>query len=419
MDKRMYTGNFDTEKAAPEYLKYIDCEILNDLMAKIAKATGMGIAACDYTGRPMAGAIGYCDFCKCVQSNPESKRECEASTAIGEIQSETTHQPYVYVCPHGLMEVSIPINVKGKFMGGIVAGQIYCDDIPEDVNRVASLFPNEILCAQRYAAEMKNCTRMKFEDFKATATMIYAMLNEIFRSRAKLIPEDEELKKISEENEKLRDTIEILKTDYFRNMMTTSFLTGSLASVANEAAVEGAVKTNEMAGMLFEFIYEMSEHTDGNKFIWDEMRLIEQYLKLQQLRVDNLEFEIIVPEDIKLYRIPALLLYPIVEYSLYYGLLYKEDYKKMKIQVAEDREFLNVLIEDNGLGMKPEEVRALYPQITEEYKSGENDKSKRQLLEERLELLFIDEWKLTVKQRRGKGMKILLRYPVAFAKGDK
>ena len=119
MDKRMYTGNFDTEKAAPEYLKYIDCEILNDLMAKIAKATGMGIAACDYTGRPMAGAIGYCDFCKCVQSNPESKRACEASTAIGEIQSEND-TPAVCVC--------LPARADGGIYSHQRQGQIHGRD---------------------------------------------------------------------------------------------------------------------------------------------------------------------------------------------------------------------------------------------------------------------------------------------------
>jgi ligand-binding sensor protein len=87
----------DMDAKRPAYLRYVNIALLNDLMQKVADATGMGFAACDHTGRPVAGAIGYCEFCECVQTNEESQRSCEVSTAIGQIQSATIHKPYIYV----------------------------------------------------------------------------------------------------------------------------------------------------------------------------------------------------------------------------------------------------------------------------------------------------------------------------------
>ena len=181
------------EKKAPEYLKYIEIETLNDIMRKIKVATGLGLAACDFTGCPVAGAVGYCDFCRNVQGNVESKRACEASTAIGEIQAATMHKPYIYACPQGLLEVSIPIDVNGIFMGGVVAGQIYCEDIPESVNRVASMFPPGVVVRDKYPEEIQRCKKMNFNEFRSTAYMLYTLLTEYFKAKVSSASETTEM----------------------------------------------------------------------------------------------------------------------------------------------------------------------------------------------------------------------------------
>lgn len=402
----------------PEYLKYIDIRLLNDLMSKIATATGMGIAACDYTGVPVAGAEGYCKFCRCVQENVESRRSCEASTAIGEIQSATTHKPYIYVCPHGLLEVSIPINVNGKFMGGIVAGQVYCEDIPESVTKVASIFPSEVLCAEKYSEEMKNCTQMSFEEFNATAQMIYAMLTELFKATVTLEMDHGEVADIIEENRKLKAEIKELKSAGFNNIAGTSFLTSSLSSIANTAAIEGAVETNELIGILSEFVNELMSQKSDTNFLCDEMRIVEQYLELHKRKLDELEFEINIPEELKLYRIPLMFIYPIVEFSVYCELMYKPGKKDIKISVEEKGEQVLITVEDNGLGMKYEEVRALFPQIVEEYNLAEDNNNAIQTLKNRLDLIFGSEYEMGAAFDRGRGTKYVLKIPSSFAKGD-
>lgn len=401
-----------------EYLKYIDIELLNDIMLKITKATGMGIAACDYTGGPVAGAAGYCSFCKLVQENLESKRSCEASTAIGEIQSATTNKPYIYVCPQGLLEVSIPINVNGKFMGGVVAGQIYCENIPDNITRVSSIFPEEVLCADKYPEERKNCTRMTFEEFNSTAQMIYSMLTELFKAKVEANTDNFEVTNIVRENTELKEELKKIKDRNIQGLVEANFLLGALNSIANKAAIEGAVDTNETVGILSEIIEDMICLNGGKCFLCDEIRIIERYIKLQQLRVDDLEFEINIPEETKLYRIPSMIVFPLVEYSVYCGLLYKENKKKLTVDITEDEKYLKISISDNGLGIKYQEVKALYPEIVEEMSSFNRSDDGREAYKNRLELLFGGESEITVNMQKKKGTVITLNIPISFAKGD-
>ena len=139
---------------------------------------------------------------------------------------------------------------------------------------------------------------------------------------------------------------------------------------------------------------------------------------LQQQKIDDLEFEINIPENVKLYRVPTMLIYQIVEYSVNCGLLYKENVKKLVIEVTEDEEFLNISIVDNGLGMKFNEVKAMYPQIIEEYSVPGYKNNGIQMLRDRIKLLFGDECKLNISMHRGKGTYFMLCLPISFAKGD-
>ncbi len=411
-------GTEGLEDKKPEYLQYVDIEMLNNLMAKITEATGMGIAACDYTGVPVAGAIGYCEFCRCVQTNAESKRACEASTAIGEIQAATIGEPYIYVCPHGLMEVSIPINVNDKFMGGIVAGQILCDDIPEDVTRVASIFPDEVLCTNKYSEEMKKCTHMTFDEFVATAQMVYAVFTELFKTKINVGLDSDEVEDIIKENNELKHLINNLQAGRLIELTETDFFLGALSSIANKAAIEGAIGTNEMVGVLSEFVAEIATQTDGHSFLCDEVRIIDRYLLIKKQRLDNLEYKINIPEELLLYRIPTMLIFPIVNYSVNFGLLYKDSVRKLTINITEDEEFLNICIEDNGLGMKHNEVKVMYPHITEEYGILGNRSNVIQVIEDRMKLLFGEEGKICTNMHKGKGTCFMIHLPISYAKGD-
>ena len=87
---------------------------------------------------------------------------------------------------------------------------------------------------------------------------------------------------------------------------------------------------------------------------------LEKYVELQQLRFNHsFSFDLYVEEDAKTVRIYKLLLQPFIENSIIHG--FKEIVSggvlRVSIMLSEDRHMLHVIIEDNGSGMKPEQVK--------------------------------------------------------------
>lgn len=356
----------------PDFAQFLDIDMLQDIMQKIADATGMGIAAVDYCGNPTAGHCGYSEYCSRIQKDPERNRSCEASTGMGLIQAATKHKLHIYVCPFGQLEVSIPIIVDDTFMGGFVAGQIRCDDIPDSINRLELIFPQEVDCKKTFEEEHALTKKMSFEEFEATANMVSTLLSEI-------IERNIEVKRIQGEKTSGDDTEEIVKliTDHeiaYRSIkMNRHFIINCLSAICNVAAIENAVKTNEMAGTLIEFFWEMSLGDEEKIcFICDEIRAINYYVKLHQ---EMFEFEFIsdISDDLQLQAIPSRILYPIVEYCVFCGLKYKQEDRVLSIQINYQDDYVNVVISDNGLGLSYRELTALYPQIVEEYDYDSKD----------------------------------------------
>lgn len=91
----------------------------------------------------------------------------------------------------------------------------------------------------------------------------------------------------------------------------------------------------------------------------DELRLVNNYLSIQKLRMNRMNYELDVPAEMLGVRVPRLLVQPIVENAIIHG------FEKMPGQVtlrvigtiATDRYTLSV--EDNGAGMTEEELEAL------------------------------------------------------------
>lgn len=88
-----------------------------------------------------------------------------------------------------------------------------------------------------------------------------------------------------------------------------------------------------------------------------ELTFLEHYLKLQQLRFgERLSYEIRCPEELRSFRIPRLLLQPLIENAVIHGIEPCEHPCFCRISVSSEGEALRICIEDNGVGFDPEEL---------------------------------------------------------------
>lgn len=85
----------------------------------------------------------------------------------------------------------------------------------------------------------------------------------------------------------------------------------------------------------------------------DELKHVELYMEIQNLRLNNnIDFVIDCPKHLKDILIPKITLQPIVENSVFHGILNKEDKRgSIHIVCRDDDTYLSILIKDNGIGM--------------------------------------------------------------------
>lgn len=62
-------------------------------------------------------------FCKIIQSAPGGRGRCEASDAKGARKAREKGRPYIYRCHAGLIDIAVPLLIKGNFVGAILTGQ--------------------------------------------------------------------------------------------------------------------------------------------------------------------------------------------------------------------------------------------------------------------------------------------------------
>ncbi|MBO5208179.1 MAG: sensor histidine kinase [Lachnospiraceae bacterium] len=150
----------------------------------------------------------------------------------------------------------------------------------------------------------------------------------------------------------------------------------------------------------------------GQEFISikEEELHIRSYLEIQQVRYhDILDYEIAIDPQLYPYKILKLTLQPLVENALYHGIKYKRAKGKITISGSmiqeEGENKICLLVEDNGVGMEPEELERLQKEITRPCKETESGFGLANV-NERIRMNFGMEYGMTIMSKKGEGTKV-------------
>lgn len=144
------------------------------------------------------------------------------------------------------------------------------------------------------------------------------------------------------------------------------FLYNVLESIRMRCLIKGEQVTSEMIESLARLMRKSAEWGVDLITLEQEIEFVNDYLNLQKYRYgDEFNFKFRISKEYYSYKIPSLVLVTFVENSCVHGLNREGHSGTIFISVNEENSFLNIEIEDTGIGMEKEQVQKLEKLLNE------------------------------------------------------
>lgn len=186
-----------------------------------------------------------------------------------------------------------------------------------------------------------------------------------------------------------------------QNQINPHFLYNTLDCIRGMALEYGANDIEEMTKALSGmFRYSISRKEKNKALLEEEMANVNDYLRIQQYRFRN---KILVKENVepmaKKCCVPKLLMQPIVENAVFYGLEPKNGERNLTIDAYCTAKRLIIKVADNGIGMSVDKLKTINDALINGIRTKSNGKG-TQLgmanVNERIKMMYGDEFGLRV-----------------------
>lgn len=215
---------------------------------------------------------------------------------------------------------------------------------------------------------------------------------------------NEKVKKLIDENYKVRIREKEAEIMALNLQLNPHFLYNTM-NVINWMAIEAGQEniSNVIVNLCDMLIYSLKNKKDVMPFE-DDLKWLESYLSIMSNRFED-KFIVQFHIDPMTYKceVPKLFLQPFIENSIIHGFEYIESGGIIKITSRIDGYVIHFYIEDNGIGMKPEEI--------EEVMNTERSSIGVRNVDKRIKLLYGEGYGVQIKSQYGAGTKVLITIP--------
>lgn len=144
--------------------------------------------------------------------------------------------------------------------------------------------------------------------------------------------------------------------------------------------------------------------------IEEEITYTNHYVSILQYSYDDISPILWEMDDsIADFKIPRLLLYPLVENSIFHGILTASHPSRIQIAIRQWDQYCQVTVEDKGRGMTPEQLSEIKASLKAEKTGGSHIGLLN--VNNRLRLLYGEVSSLEIESRYGEGTKVSFRIP--------
>jgi ligand-binding sensor protein len=332
----------------------IDFNTLINVQEKLGKLVAIPQITTDTHGIPVGKISNFIPFCRLIRSSSKGSQKCILCDRQAGLMAMEEKQRIIYNCHTGLIDCAAPIIVNDFFLGSVLGGQVLIkgektrDSI--DVERISRDFDISLDALKMAVEFIPLVSREELQNSVECYSFLANYIDQI--GVARLVQEQKFL---------LEQQAKIMELKTIQAQINPHFLFNTLNAVARLAIVEDAPKTEELIYNLSDLLRYNLKNIEKFPKIRDDIDNINRYLFIQSLRYsDRISYKIDIDESIMEYRIPSMILQPIVENSIVHGLETKKEGGKVEVSghlISEEE--LEITIKDNGKGIKPEVLNAI------------------------------------------------------------
>lgn len=190
-----------------------------------------------------------------------------------------------------------------------------------------------------------------------------------------------------------------------RAQISPHFIYNSLNAIASFINTDPA-RARELVVEFADFTrYSFRRHGDFTTLA-EELRSIDRYLLLEKARFgDRVQVSLTIAPEVLSTVIPFLSLQPLVENAVRHGLEAKEGPGHITICANDSGAFAEVTVEDDGVGIDPEQLRSVLAGHTDGDHVGLRN------VDARLRQVYGDEHGLVIETAPGEGTLVTMRVP--------
>lgn len=216
----------------------------------------------------------------------------------------------------------------------------------------------------------------------------------------------------TEQNNSLELAQREIKLKMMASQINPHFLFNALESIRMNAHLKGDQEIANVVRRLGKMMRKSLEVGRENIMLKEELEMVSSYLEIQKFRYENrLKYEIDVDSSVMNFRIPPLIIQPLVENAVVHGVENKEDGVKVVVSIRRLEEMLEVRVKDNGMGMTPERLQEVRESIMASEESEKNRIGLRNVYQ-RLVLTYGEKHGLNIDSTYGEGTLIIFTLPL-------
>ncbi|WP_228412009.1 histidine kinase [Chryseobacterium sp. KLBC 52] len=289
--------------------------------------------------------------------------------------------------------------------------QLYRDflgKLPNLVSKDRSLVDNKILeDTEQRISQLEKEKELKDELIRKKNVFNYSLIGALILLTGLIIFIFRTLKKVQTKNKKIA-------LQSLRREMNPHFIFNSLNSVNHFIATNNELEANQYLTKFSKLMRGVMENSTEDFIPFQqELDLLQNYLALEKTRfADKFDYEIEADENLNMQnlQVPGMLIQPFLENAVWHGLRYKAEKGFLKLSFAKSESHLNILIEDNGIGIEESKKQKTQHQKMREGRGMKNTLERIQLLND----LYKKEITCSIKDKENNsGVLVTIRMNLA------